>query len=75
MDTCDVASDRESLFRKLALNAARQNDQLELPLNIDNIRCCLDCEAPIPVERLNAKPDAVRCVDCQARKEYMESGR
>lgn len=30
---------------------------------------CESCERPIPAERLNASPEATRCVDCQRRYE------
>lgn len=30
---------------------------------------CIDCGKPLPPERLEAKPDAERCVDCQQRVE------
>ena len=28
---------------------------------------CVDCRAPIPDGRIEARPDAARCVNCQAR--------
>ena len=28
---------------------------------------CVDCERQIPAGRLDARPDAARCVDCQAK--------
>jgi RNA polymerase-binding transcription factor DksA len=28
---------------------------------------CVDCARPVPEGRLEARPDAARCVDCQAR--------
>lgn len=30
---------------------------------------CMDCGAPIPVERLQATPQALRCVGCQGKFE------
>jgi DnaK suppressor protein len=30
---------------------------------------CADCDAPIPLARLRAEPWALRCVDCEARRE------
>lgn len=32
---------------------------------------CVDCSVPLPEERLDAKPDAERCVPCQQRLERM----
>jgi DnaK suppressor protein len=36
---------------------------------IDGIAYCVDCGLDIPPKRLEAKPDAVRCVECESRKE------
>jgi RNA polymerase-binding transcription factor DksA len=30
---------------------------------------CVDCRKPVPDGRLEARPEAARCVQCQARKE------
>lgn len=30
---------------------------------------CEDCHCPIPVERLTARPEATRCIECQRRHE------
>ena len=30
---------------------------------------CIDCGSELPVERLEARPDAARCVNCQQRLE------
>ena len=30
---------------------------------------CVDCDTPLPDERLEARPDAARCVNCQQRAE------
>lgn len=31
----------------------------------DSARCCVDCDAPIPADRLEAVPETKRCIDCQ----------
>jgi RNA polymerase-binding transcription factor DksA len=41
---------------------------------------CIDCGAEIPTERLSAKPDAKRCVECEefaqeAREEFERRGK
>lgn len=36
---------------------------------------CADCGEPIPFERLRALPSALRCVDCEARREREAGGR
>ncbi|MGO9079935.1 MAG: TraR/DksA family transcriptional regulator [Streptosporangiaceae bacterium] len=30
---------------------------------------CVDCGGPVPEGRLEAKPEAARCVSCQARRD------
>ncbi len=32
---------------------------------------CADCDEPIPLARLQAKPQAIRCVACQRRAELI----
>jgi len=66
MDTIDVANEHADLFREIALRNARADRfwDIEKPLIIDDIRYCLDCEDPIPEERIEAKPDVTRCVEC-----------
>jgi len=32
---------------------------------------CIDCGAEIPLQRLRAKPEAVRCIACQQQVERM----
>ena len=31
--------------------------------------CCGDCEEPIPIKRLLARPDAVLCVECAGQRQ------
>lgn len=33
---------------------------------------CADCERPIPLARLQIKPEAIRCVACQSQYERQE---
>ncbi|MFG1686287.1 TraR/DksA family transcriptional regulator [Nonomuraea sp. NPDC049269] len=30
---------------------------------------CVDCEKPVPEGRLEARPEAARCVECQGKRE------
>ena len=72
MDEVDHAKEREMLHRKLALEAQLNKPDRgpgEEPVEIEGVRVCLDCFDPIPPARLEAKPDAVRCVDCKERWE------
>lgn len=32
---------------------------------------CVDCDAPVPEGRLEAKPEAARCVTCQAKSDRL----
>lgn len=36
---------------------------------------CCDCDEPIPTARLNAEPDAPRCIECQTLFEHKEAVR
>ena len=70
MDICDRAQEYEELFITTALRKAtieRASD--DSPLYIAGIRCCVDCEEPIPEPRIEAKPDVARCVECQEKHE------
>lgn len=41
---------------------------------------CIDCYHDIPIERLRAKPDATRCIECEdfaqdARRQFFRRGK
>lgn len=38
---------------------------LEAPLELNGRRLCLNCDEELSLARLNANPNAVRCVECQ----------
>lgn len=70
MDECDLAAQYQQMDLERALKKALEAARgVEEPLYIVGVRCCLECEEPIPVERIRANPQAVRCVACQAGKE------
>jgi len=72
MDIIDEANARADLFRETALRALAKEGRgapTENPLELDGVRCCLDCEAPIPLTRLELVPNGVRCTECQAKHE------
>lgn len=50
--------------RVLILEALRRLDEGSYGL-------CVDCGRPVPDGRLEAKPEAARCVTCQAKKDRM----
>lgn len=62
----DVVQRAEDLTRNSAaetiIRHARPDQE---PLTIDGKRHCVDCRQEIPAERLEAKPDAIRCCPCQ----------
>lgn len=72
MDIIDHAQELDRLFQVKALHDFRiaQGKIKEiLSVSLDGSRICLDCGDEIPHERIEANPLAVRCVDCQAKKE------
>ena len=66
-DEADSAQPMEALHLQAAIFAAgvRPVDHVDGPVMIDGVACCVDCERPIPLARLQAVPDASRCVRCQ----------
>ncbi len=67
-DQFDKAQELEQRFRDSAIDAHR-NRVTEKPDEEDGIRYCLGCGREIPPQRIEASPDAVRCVPCQSKKE------
>jgi DnaK suppressor protein len=68
MDDIDLAQDVEEIERTEALLRLKLSVPEFESQAIDPERgliICLDCDAPIPTERLAANPKAVRCIDCQ----------
>ncbi len=75
MDECDMAAEREEHYRDVAIRQARTASSEEEPLyDSEGKRICVECEKRIPQKRLKANPRAVRCVECQARKERDHAG-
>lgn len=73
-DAVDIGDQR---YQAGMAHVDKQRDQEEL-MAIDAVRArmtdgsygeCADCSRPIPFERLQAQPTAVRCVTCQERYE------
>lgn len=65
MDNADHAKRFERFHRALSLAAFARNPQAEKPLIIGDCVCCLDCGEPINPERLQARPESVRCAPCK----------
>lgn len=72
-DVVDRAQEREALNLDLALvRRSEAATARESPFEIEGKRVCLDCFEPLTKKRLKAKPDAVRCVECQEMKEKQD---
>lgn len=70
VDVFDRAQEREQKDRDIAIQAALlRGRETEQPDEENGIRYCLDCSVEIPKQRLEARPDAVRCVDCKELKD------
>jgi phage/conjugal plasmid C-4 type zinc finger TraR family protein len=72
MDDIDLANEHAEMHRQHALRAhfstrpVREDGQDQ---KLFGPRLCIDCGEEIETARLHALPYAVRCVDCQAKKE------
>ena len=56
------------------LNEAQDVDEALVRMRSGGYGHCLDCEKPIPLERLEAYPTAKRCWACQERYERSHAG-
>lgn len=76
MDDADRAKDYEMAERSAAIQKQQQRaHEIDRPLYVRGVRVCLDCLDPIPDERIEAKPDAVRCTFCKEIHERREAMR
>ena len=72
MDDIDIAQEQDQVFRDYTLFVTMKmlrKKEYCMPLILDGVRYCMDCKDEIPEERLSIRPGAVRCVQCQTRKE------
>lgn len=75
MDDIDQAQHYAELYRQSALirhfkNRVKNRDSAHLFCRRDARPCvCMDCGDEIDPARLEAKPDAVCCMDCQNKRE------
>lgn len=67
MDQLDQAKQFEQLRRSIALKAQKQNRLPQEPpiFNSESQIICIDCKLVIPPERIEARPESVRCVSCK----------
>lgn len=71
MDDADRAKEIEILHRRAALEMAKRHP--EPPQKITNGQVlCIDCDEPVQSKRLEAKPNAARCIECQCIYEKRE---
>ena len=72
MDLLDEAKELEMAARERAIANHLANIK-EPPQDIENgVVYCVGCAVVIAQERLLAKPNAARCVDCQLTHEHKE---
>ena len=75
MDIIDQAQQNDREFNEKALSEIRKRRDFytmlydEKPLVVDGVHYCIDCGEDIPAARIAANPSAIRCIDCQAKKE------
>jgi DnaK suppressor protein len=65
-DIIDQAAEREQGFTEAALKEQKARREQEPPQwRVDKSVRCVACGDAIQPERLRARPDAARCIDCQ----------
>lgn len=72
MDEIDRANQHEQHLRQLALADQRARSKEPAQWIEDGAVWCIDCGTEINKERLNAKPNAARCIDCQSLHELKD---
>lgn len=74
MDQLDLASELEERARATAIKNATSKPS-EIPDEDENGRYCLSCGHSISAKRLEAQPQAVRCIQCQQKREKNSGSR
>lgn len=67
-DLIDRAKEMEMRQRQVALDNALQTTEPAQDIQ-DGVVICIDCTIPIEIARLDAKPNAARCIQCQTIEE------
>ena len=68
MDEVDHAQAKQEMYLDIALKE-HKGGYTDDPLIVKGRRRCRDCERIIPKKRLQANPQAVRCIGCQTTME------
>lgn len=70
-DTASEMFDKDREDAMFEVVASQRRQVLEALARIDDgsYGRCVDCGQPLPEERLEARPEAARCVSCQSRSE------
>lgn len=71
-DPIDRANDTAQFNNDLDIKQHLVDHALPEQLIVDGIVECMDCENEIPLNRLAALPNCVRCIDCQTVYEIRE---
>lgn len=70
-DTATNISDTDRSDAAVAVLAGQRDQVVAALRRLDagTYGMCVDCGQPLPDERLQARPEAARCVSCQAKSE------
>jgi DnaK suppressor protein len=72
MDIFDRAQELAEFYRQNALGKHFAKKTADVEVGGIEHGICIDCEELISRARLAANPEAVRCIDCQIKKERKE---
>lgn len=67
--TNTVDADREEASLEVIVAQRGRIDEAMARIDAGTYGKCIDCGQPLPDERLEARPEAARCVQCQQRFE------
>ena len=70
-DAGSTLSEADRVQAMLRVAQSQRSAVLDALLRIDHgtYGTCSDCGSPIPEGRLDARPEAIRCVKCQSKKD------
>jgi DnaK suppressor protein len=76
-DPADAGSNLSESDRSEAMLAAAKSQRTDVldalrRIELGTYGTCADCGAGVPEGRLEAKPEAARCVKCQAKRDRMQ---